>query len=152
MHITIQPYTKERLEDVLQFERQLRYEEDIWNWPIDQAYIQAVQASFDQPLFQTSAFSYLAYVEDHVVGRIDAVLLPSHFDGSIKAYLDWICVLKSCRHGGVAQSLTRHLRSELKQRGVETLVALIASNPEAQRFYRSLDHAVIKDEGIWIDL
>lgn len=35
---------------------------------------------------------------------------------------------------------------------VDTLIGLIAANEEAQRFYRSLDNAVIRDEGIWIDL
>ena len=45
------------------------------------------------------------------------------------------------------------LRRILKEQyGADTLVGLIASNQEAQRFYRSLDHALIRDEGIWIDL
>lgn len=44
------------------------------------------------------------------------------------------------------------LRRELNQRGVDTLIGLIASNEDAQRFYRSLPNAEIKDEGIWIAL
>lgn len=36
--------------------------------------------------------------------------------------------------------------------GADTLIGLIAANPEAQRFYRSLEGAKIQDEGIWIDL
>ena len=86
------------------------------------------------------------------VGRIDASLIYSRFDGSVKAYLDWICVIKSCRHKGVAQALMAALRKELKARGVDTLIGLIASNEEAQRFYRSLPNAQIRDEGIWIDV
>lgn len=87
------------------------------------------------------------------MGRIDACLIPSHFDGSVKAYLDWICVLKSCRHTGVAQALMGHLRKGLKEQcHVDTLIGLIAGNPEAQRFYRSLPNSLIRDEGIWIDL
>ena len=83
---------------------------------------------------------------------IDSSMMYSHFDGSIKAYLDWICVIKSYHHYGVAQSLMCELRKQLKNEGVNTLVALIASNDEAQRFYRSLENAEIRDEGIWIDL
>lgn len=95
----------------------------------------------------------LAYMDGKVVGRIDSTLICSHFDGSVKAYLDWICVLKSYRHRGVAQELMAHLRKVLReQHGVDTLIGLIASNGDAQRFYRSLDHALIRDEGIWIDL
>lgn len=61
--------------------------------------------------------------------------------------------MKSCRHLGVAQALMVHLRLELKETyHAQELVGLIASNPEAQRFYRSLEKAMIRDEGIWIDL
>lgn len=148
----IKPYTKERIDDVVRFERELRREEDLWNWEIDEAYLQKVTQSFEDPRFQT-AVSLLAYMDGKVVGRIDSTLVCSHFDGSTKAYLDWICVLKSCRHKGIAQELMAALRKILKEQyGADTLVGLIAGNCEAQRFYRSLDHALIRDEGIWIDL
>lgn len=148
----IKEYTKERIEDVLAFERNLRSEEDFWGWEIDENYIASVQNSFKDEKFRNS-LSLLAYIDGKVVGRIDSTLICSHFDGSAKAYLDWICVLKSARHQGVAQTLMETLRKTLKARfGVETLIALIAGNPEAQRFYRSLPNALIRDEGIWIDL
>lgn len=148
----IKEYTKERIEDVVAFERNLRSEEDFWGWEIDENYIASVQNSFKDEKFRNS-LSLLAYIDGKVVGRIDSTLICSHFDGSAKAYLDWICVLKSARHQGVAQTLMETLRKTLKARfGVETLIALIAGNPEAQRFYRSLPNALIRDEGIWIDL
>ena len=54
---------------------------------------------------------------------------------------------------GVARKLKGALRKLLREEyGVDTLIGLIASNEEAQRFYRSLENAVIRDEGIWIDL
>ena len=40
------------------------------------------------------------------------------------------------------------LRRRLKEAGADTLIGLIAANPEAQRFYRSLEGAKIQDEGI----
>lgn len=147
----IKQYTKDRIPDVLQFERELRAEENLWGWEIDKKYIADVTKSFDHPAFENS-LSLLAYMDGKVVGRIDASMIYSHFDGSAKAYLDWICVIKSYRHNGVAQALMQTLRKELKARGVDTLIALIASDEDAQRFYRSLPHSEIKDEGIWIDL
>ena len=129
----------------------LRKEENFWGWEINDDYIQSVKDSFENESFNRS-ISLLAYVDNKVVGRIDSSMIYSHFDGSIKAYLDWICVIKSYRHYGVAQSLMKELRKQLKSEGVDTLVALIASNDEAQRFYRSLENAEIRDEGIWIDL
>ena len=150
-NIKVVPYTGDRIPDVLEFEKQLRREEDVWGWDIDDAYIENVTASFRDAKFG-SALSFLAYMEDKVVGRIDVVMLPSHFDGSVKAYLDWICVLKSCRHRGVAQAMLSALKGELKSRKIDTLIALTASNEEAQRFYRSIPDSEMKDTGIWIDI
>jgi GNAT superfamily N-acetyltransferase len=110
-----------------------------------------VTASFRDRRFD-NALSFLAWQEGRVIGRIDAVLLPSHFDGSVKAYLDWICVLQSCRHQGAAQALLSTLRQELKVLGVDTLVALTAANEEAQRFYKAVPDSVMRDVGIWIDI
>lgn len=145
------PYTKERIGDVLDFESRLRQEEDFWGWEIDGAYTAAVEKSFTDPRFANS-LSLLAYTDGKVVGRIDSTLVCSHFDGSVKAYLDWICVLQSQRHRGVAQALMAELRRRLKDAGADTLIGLIAANPEAQRFYRSLENAEIRDEGIRIEL
>ena len=147
----IKYYTKDRIPDVLQFERDLRAEEDFWGWKIDDKYIADVTASFENPAFANS-LSLLAYMDGRVVGRIDSTKICSHFDGSTKAYLDWICVLKSCRHKGVAQKLMETLRAELKKQGVDTLIGLIAANDDAQHFYRNLPGSLIRDEGIWIDL
>ena len=147
----IQKYTKERIADVIKFERDLRAEEDFWGWEIDETYINEVTTSFENPAFANS-LSLLAYMDGKVVGRIDSTKICSHFDGSIKAYLDWICVIKSYRHQGVAQALMERLRVELKSQGVDTLIGVIASNEEAQHFYRSLPGSVIRDEGIWIDV
>ena len=86
-----------------------------------------------------------------VSGRIDAVVLPSHFDGSVKAYLDWICIIKSYRHQGIAQTLLSELNQHLKEKGITTLIALTASNDEAQHFYRSIPDSEMKDTGIIIN-
>ena len=147
----IKQYTKDRIPDVLQFEYDLRAEENFWGWEIDEKYIADVTASFDNSAFANS-LSLLAYMDGKVVGRIDSTKICSHFDGSTKAYLDWICVIKSYRHKGVAQALMQSLRTELRAQGVDTLIGLIASNEDAQRFYRKLPDAEIRDEGIWIDL
>ncbi|MBR3137698.1 MAG: GNAT family N-acetyltransferase [Clostridia bacterium] len=149
--IQVVPYTKADISDVLSFERRLREEEADWGWMIDDAYIAQVEKSFEGDTFR-DALSYLAYLDGQVVGRIDGALIRSHFDGSTKAYLDWICVIKSYRHRGVGQALLGRLRQELKARGVDTLIALTASNEEAQRFYKSVPNSCMRDVGIWIDV
>lgn len=151
MPIEVLPYTKERIDDALLFERSIREEEDVWGWEIDEQYVKDVKASFDHPDAKRN-LSYLAYVEGKPVGRIDASVFQTHFDGKDKAYLDWICVLKSARHQGVAQALLETLRQALKEKGVDTLIALTANNEEAQRFYRSIPDSSMHDVGIWIDI
>ena len=149
--IEVFPYTKADIPDVISFERRLRAEENDWGWEIDDAYIAQVQKSFEGDAFR-DALSFLAYLDGQAVGRIDGALIRSHFDGSTKAYLDWICVVKSYRHRGIAQALLKRLRQELKARGVDTLIALTASNEEAQRFYKHVPDSILRDTGIWIDV
>ncbi len=142
----------EMLPAVFAYEEQLSREEPgYYTWTENADYQQNVRNSFADNRFANAVTLVAATDEGTVVGRLDAALLPSHFDGSVKAYLDWICVLKSWRHRGVAQALMQAMREELHSQGVETLVGLIAANEEAQRFYRSLKNATIRDEGIWID-
>lgn len=144
-------YEEKQIPDVISYELSLRDEEPDWGWKINEDYINKVSSSFKDTKYN-NALSFIAYIDNKVVGRIDASLIPSHFDGSMKAYLDWICVLKSYRHRGVAQALMKELRIVLKEEyNVDTLIGLIASNEEAQRFYKSLENSIIRDEGIWID-
>ena len=150
MQIEIKRYTKDRIEDVIQFENDLRINED-WGWEIDEDYINKVTVSFEDDSFSDSV-SLLAYVDDKVIGRIDSSMIRSHFDGSVKAYLDWICVLKEYRHNGIAQKLLNELKMILKEKGIDTLIALADSSRDAQKFYSRIEDSVMKDTGVWIDL
>ncbi|MDE6407026.1 MAG: GNAT family N-acetyltransferase, partial [Anaeroplasmataceae bacterium] len=140
-----------KIQDVLSFEERLREEENFWGWEINEAYIQAVKKSFDDSAFENS-ISLLAYDKNIVIGRIDSTIIASHFDGSKKAYLDWICVIKSYRHHGVAQKMLEALRKQLKENNIDTLIALTASNEEAQNFYKNIPNSFMRDIGIWIDI
>ena len=138
---------------LIAFERELRKQEpDTYYWEPDEAYEKQLENSFDDPRFNT-AISFIALKDGKVIGRIDASVIASRSDAScFGVYLDWICVLKSERHEGVAQALLDALRAECKKRGVGLLIALMANNNEAQRFYQSVENASIHDTGIWIDI
>ncbi|MBD5473917.1 MAG: GNAT family N-acetyltransferase [Lachnospiraceae bacterium] len=144
-------FTREMIPDVIDFERRLRVEEPFYGWDIDEAYQKRVEATFEDPRF-ANAISLLACENGKVVGRIDGTILASRFDGSVNGYLDWICVVKSSRHAGIAQALLAELRCRMRKAGAIQLIALMAANEEAQRFYRAVEGASIHDEGIWIDL
>lgn len=147
----IKEFTRENIQDVIDFEKQLRAEEpDTYFWEPNEEYEKQLLDSFSDPRFQCS-LSLLAYKNSRVVGRIDASLIASRSDAACYgAYLDWICVLKSERHHKVAQMLLAELRKALSEKGVGLLIALMANNEEAQRFYSSVENASIHDTGIWM--
>ena len=148
----IKKMEKEDVRKIIAFETELRRQEpDTYFWEPDEAYRKRLEQSFDDERFNT-ALSFIAIKQDAVIGRIDACLIASRSDASCyAAYLDWICVLKSERHHQVAQALLEALRAECKRRGVGVLIALMASNEEAQRFYQSVKDASVHDMGIWMD-
>ena len=83
MQIDILPYAKERIPDVINFEENLRRQENFWGWKIDQAYRENVEKSFCSPEFSHS-ISLLAYVEGKVVGRI--AVSYTHLSGHLPGY------------------------------------------------------------------
>lgn len=147
------PFEEKHVDMVIEFEKELRRQEpDTYFWEPDEEYKNDVVRSFSDPRFNT-AISYIAVRENKVIGRIDSSLIASRNDGTCNyAYLDWICVLKNERHNKVAQALLKALREDLKTKNVTRLIALMASNDEAQRFYRSVEDAAIHDEGIWMNI
>ena len=54
MNLEIKRYTKDKISDVVDFENRLRDEENFWGWEINDAYIQAVEKSFDDSAFADS--------------------------------------------------------------------------------------------------
>lgn len=151
--ISIEPFTRDRIGDVLEFEAELRRQEpDTFFMDAGEGYRARLEGSFEDGRF-SNAVSLLACEDGRVIGRIDAVILAARSDASCAcAYLDWICVLKNERHRQAAQLLLRELRRELKDRGAETLIAVMAHNPESVRFYRAVENASIHDEAVWMDL
>lgn len=151
--ILVEPFTRNKIGAVLEFEAQLRRQEpDTFFMDAGENYRALLERSFDDSRF-VNAVSLLACEDGRVVGRIDAVILAARSDAACTcAYLDWICVLKEERHRQVAQLLLRELRRELKRRGADTLIAIMAHNPESLRFYRAVENASIHDEAVWMDL
>ena len=151
--IVIKKFEKKDIDRIIVFEKELRRQEpDTYFWEPDEKYKRLLEQSFSDQRFNT-ALSFVAVKEDKIIGRIDASLISSRSDAScFCAYLDWICVLKSERHNKVAQKMLNALREECKKQGAGVLIALMANNDEAQKFYRSIEDASIHDTGIWIDI
>ena len=149
----VKEFEKADIDRVIAFERELREQEpDTYYWEPDTAYRKLLEQSFEDERFRT-ALSFLAVQDDKVIGKIDASLISSRSDAScFSAYMDWICVLKSERHHKVGQALLSALREKCREQGVGVLIALMANNKEAQRFYKSVENASMHDTGIWIEI
>ena len=149
--VEIKRFEKDDIRNVMDFEQELRKQEpDTYYWMPDEAYEKQLEKSFEDPRFNT-AVSFIALKENKVIGRIDASLISSRSDAACcSAYLDWICVLKTERHNKIAQALLEAVRSECRKQGAGVLIALMAENEEAQRFYRHVRDASIHDTWIWM--
>ena len=151
--ISIETFTEDKIDDVMEFEAELRRQEPgIYFMDAGEGYRKLLKESFHDSRY-CNAISLLAYKNGNIIGRIDATLIGSRSDACCcSAYLDWICVLKQERHQRAAQLLLKELRNILKHKKVETLIAIVAGNEEARRFYASVENASIHDEAIWMDL
>lgn len=151
--LTVKPFTEDQIGNLLEFERELREQEPgTFFMDAGEGYRELLEKSFHDGRFE-NALSLLAWEDGRVVGRIDASIIAARSDAAcVTAYLDWICVLKKERHRGVARLLLKELRQELKKRGAETLIAIMAHNPESVRFYKAVENASIHDEAVWMDL
>ena len=147
------PFTVEYVDKVIEYENQLRIEEpDTYYWEPDEEYRNNLAESFSDARF-INALSFLTLENGKVIGRIDATIISSRADADCStAYLDWISVLKSKRHGKIAQKMLATLQAVLKDKNIHLLIALMAGNDEAQRFYKSVEGASIHDQGIWMDI
>lgn len=150
--VSVKQFTQDKIDGVMEFEQELRRQEPgTFFMDAGDGYRKLLEKSFSDGRF-TNALSLLAYEGGRVIGRIDASIIAARSDACCCcAYLDWICVLKEERHRQVAQLLLKELRRELKERGVETLVAIMAHNPESIRFYKAVEYASIHDEAVWMD-
>ncbi len=57
--IKIKTYTKDKIPDVIEFERRLRKEENFWGWEIDQNQVNDIKKSFKDPCFGNAVCYWL---------------------------------------------------------------------------------------------
>ncbi len=92
------------------------------------------------PFFNRTA-SILAKDNGRVVGRIEYHFYGCMQDGAKMAYVDWVYVLKSHRHRGIAQMLFREFERDCERNGIDQYYLIQATNEEASRFYGSFENA-----------
>ena len=149
----IHELTEHNMEMLVEFEKEARVTEaDIFIHGFDpEQFRAATLENIKNPNFASA--KCLMYVDDNerVLGRLDFCLLPSFaFGGDIRAYVDWIYVLKKHRHKGIAQLLFSKMEEYLKQLGAGDYFLVVAENAEAQSFYNGLEKSRIEKQDILV--
>lgn len=90
--------------------------------------------------FYARTTSILARENGKVVGRIEYHFYGCMQDGYRMAYVDWVYVLKSHRHRGIAQKLFMELEKDCAQHGIDQYYLIRATNEEANKFYQSFEN------------
>ncbi len=99
-----------------------------------------IKSRISNPFFNRTT-SILAKENSMVVGRIEYHFYGCMQDGCKMAYVDWVYVLKSYRHKGIAQMLFKEFERECAQNNIDQYYLIRATNEEASRFYDHFDGA-----------
>jgi len=141
----------ENVEMLVEFEKQARETEaDIFIHAFDETEFKTeTLKNLKNPHFDSAKCLMCVDEEKKVIGRLDFSIIPSFaFGGDIRTYVDWVYILKECRHKGVAQFLFGKMEAYLKELGINEYFLIAAENDEAQRFYRSLGNAEIAKQDV----
>lgn len=105
----------------------------------------AVKERIRDPFYQSKK-SVLAIENDEAVGRIEYHFYGCIQDGYRMAYVDWVYVLKSHRHQGVAQGLFREFENDCIANHIDQYYLIRATNDGADRFYKSFSDAELNEQ------
>jgi len=61
------------------------------------------------------------------------------------AYVDWVYVLKSYRHRGIAQKLFQEFEKDCVENNIDQYYLIRAENEEADRFYKSFQDVSLNE-------
>ena len=118
--------------------------EMMWTEEADE---QAIIARMIDPFYQNTK-SILALDDSTVVGRIEYHFYGCIQDGFRMAYVDWVYVLPRYRHRGIAQQLFKRFEHDCAENSIDQYFLLRATNPGADKFYRSFADVELDDEPV----
>ena len=139
------------LDKLVEFEKKARISEaEIFLEDFDEAkFAHETLNALESPHFASARCLMCADENGNVLGRLDFSMLSSlAFGGDLRAYVDWVYVLKEHRHKGVAQFLFKKMEAYLTAHDTNEYFLIAAENDEAQNFYRSLESANIEKQNI----
>lgn len=116
----------------------------LWIEQVDEA---GIKARVTDPFYQNTK-SILAMNGDDVVGRIEYHFYGCLQDGYRMAYVDWVYVLPTYRHKGIAQQLFKEFERDCANHSINQYYLIRATNLNADKFYHSFANAELDDEPV----
>ena len=97
-----------------------------------------IKSRIDDSFF--NSINILAKVGGKIVGRIEYHFYGCIQDGYKMAYVDWVYVLKSYRHQGIAQQLFAEFEKDCLKNDIDEYFLIRAENGEADKFYKHFEN------------
>lgn len=95
--------------------------------------------------FYQNTKSYLAIINNKVIGRIEYHFYGCIQDGFKMAYVDWVYVLKEYRNKGIAKSLFSVFEQDCKSNGINQYFLIRATSESANHFYNSFKEVELEE-------
>ena len=95
-----------------------------------------------------NSINILARTDNKIVGRIEYHFYGCIQDGYKMAYVDWVYVLKSYRHQGIAQKLFKEFERDCIRNNIDEYFLICAENEEADRFYKHFENVGLRNSPI----
>ena len=95
--------------------------------------------------FYQNTKSYLAIINNKVIGRIEYHFYGCIQDGFRMAYVDWVYVLKEYRNKGIAKSLFSVFEQDCKSNGINQYFLNRATSESANHFYNSFKEVELEE-------
>ncbi len=108
---------------------------------------QGIKSRISDPFYNRTT-SILAREDEKIVGRIEYHFYGCMQDGHRMAYVDWVYVLKSYRHKGIAQMLFAEFEKDCAQNNINQYYLIRARNEDADRFYSKFENAQLSETPI----
>jgi len=95
--------------------------------------------AFSSAVERDEYITYVAELDDDIVGFVDLWILPDPGHGALLGYLTGLIVQKARRRGGIGKALVEAVVETARKRGVaEIHVTTKMENAPAQRLYNSI--------------
>lgn len=146
----IELLNEENLKALVDFEEEARVTEPgiLYGDFYKEEFYNSTLKALKNPAF-SSARTLLCWKGNKIISRLDFCMVPSFaFSGDIRAYVDWIYVLKEYRHINAAKELFKFMEVFLKENSVSSYLLIEAENSEAIKFYGGISDAEHKRQPV----